>query len=103
MAQATLKDPLGRQVTLAEHTWHGHILIGHPDMQQYRSGVELAVTDPLEIRTSQADPNCRIYFGVQSKPGTIIAVLTDINGGFIKTALNAQSAKGTVEWSRPMR
>jgi hypothetical protein len=62
---------------------------------------ERAMTEPLEIRMSAADPDCRLYFGVGPRAATMIAVVADIAAGFVKTAHLVKVAKGVVEWSKP--
>jgi hypothetical protein len=103
MAETPLSDPLGRMITLHDHTWYGHILPGHHEMNQHRPLIEAAVTNPLEIRISDADPaNCRLYFGSGPRAGIMVVVVADVVQGFVKTAHLIKRAKGTVEWSRPM-
>jgi hypothetical protein len=102
MADVIFHDPLGRQVVLHSHTWHGHILKRHPEMQRHRILVELAITDPIEIRLSVADVDCRLYFGAGPKPGIMVAVVADVSRGFIKTAHVVKAAKGALEWSKQM-
>ena len=102
MADTTLRDPLGRTMILHDHTWHGHILPGHPEMKQLRSLVERAVTDPLEIRISDAAPrNVRLFFGVGPRKGIMIVVVAEVIQGFVKTAHVIKKTKGALEWSRP--
>jgi len=101
MADAILQDPLGRRVVLHNHTWRGHILRRHPEMQPHRAFVELAIIDPIEIRFSDADADCRLYFGVGPRPGIMVAVVADLSRGLIKTAHVVKLAKGAVEWSKP--
>ncbi len=45
LSDKLVKDPLGRAVTLHEHTWVGHIVKGHPEMQGQRGYAEIAITD----------------------------------------------------------
>jgi hypothetical protein len=73
----------------------------HPDMHEHRSLVEETVRSPLEIRISDADINCRLYFGVGPRSGTITVVVADISVGLVKTAHLVKAAKGALEWSRP--
>jgi hypothetical protein len=101
MADAILQDPLGRRIVLHAHTWRGHILRRHPEMQAHRALVELAITDPIEIRFSAADADCRIYFGAGPRPGIMVAVVAELSRGFVKTAHVVKFAKGAVEWSKP--
>jgi len=71
-------------------------------MGKYRALVERAVTDPLEIRLSGADPtNCRLYFGTGPRAGIMIVVVADVIKGFVKTAHIVKTAKGALEWSKP--
>jgi len=51
-----LVDPLGRQITLHNHTWYGHVLQRHRELRPYRTLVHQAVTGPLEIRISDSEP-----------------------------------------------
>jgi hypothetical protein len=102
VADKQLTDPLGRIVTLHNHTWFGHILPGHPEMAKHRPLVEAAVVDPIEIRISDADAaNCRLYFGTGPRSGIMIIVVANITMGFVKTAFIVKLAKGALEWSKP--
>lgn len=101
MADKILKDPLGRAITLHNHTWYGHILQHHPEMRPHRVLTEQAIVNPQEIRISDADANTRVYFGKGPREGIVIAVIANIPGGFVKTAHIVKGAKGAVEWSRP--
>src|SRR5580658_8097547 len=101
MADSLLIDPLGRSIILHDHTWYGHILPNHHEVAAHRALAEKAVVDPLEIRFSAADINCRIYFGDGPRPGTMLLVVADIALGLVKTAHFAKGAKGMIEWSRP--
>ncbi|HEX4054797.1 MAG TPA: hypothetical protein VHX86_11080 [Tepidisphaeraceae bacterium] len=101
MADAILNDPLGRQFILRDHPWHGHILRRHPEMRPHRSLVEDALHKPIEIRYSDADPDCRLYLGTGPGVGMMVAVIADVSRGFVKTAHVVKKAKGVIEWSRP--
>jgi len=70
-------------------------------MRPYRILVELAITNPIEIRFSVADADCRLYFGAGPKPGIMVAVVADLTRGLEKTAHVVKAAKGVMEWSRP--
>jgi hypothetical protein len=102
LADPTFHDPLGRVITLSDHTWYGHILHCHPAMEEYQHGIGHAIVNPREIRFDASDPNCRVYFGDKTRGGMMIAVVADISGGRVKTAHLVKAAKGAVEWSRPM-
>lgn len=84
---------------LHNHTWFGHVLQHHPDMRPYRALASAAVTDPIEIRVSDANPEARVYFGRGPRPGTMIAVAANLAGGFVMTAHLVRRAKGVMEWS----
>jgi hypothetical protein len=102
MADKALVDPLGRTITLHNHTWYGHVLTGHREMARHRALAEAAVTRPLEIRISDADPTaCRLYFGAGPRSGIMIVVVANVAKGFVKTAHLIKAAKGAIEWSRP--
>jgi len=102
LADKIFKDPLGRAITLHKHTWYGHILPGHPEMRLHRALVEEAITNPLEIHISDADPiNVRLYFGSGPRSGMMIVVAANITQGFVKTAHIVKATKGALEWSRP--
>ena len=98
MADTALIDPLGRTITLHDHTWFGHILKGHPDLAGDRALVECAVTSTATIHFSKADVDCRVYYGLGATTGLMTAVVADIVGGFVKTAYRTRTAKGTIEW-----
>jgi len=65
--------------------------------------VELTITDPIEVRFSAADLDCRLYFGAGPRSGMMVAVVADVLRGFVKTAHVVKAAKGVVEWSKPTR
>lgn len=96
-----LTDPLGRSITLHDHTWHGHILKRHPEMRPYRRRVEQAITDPAEIRFSDADPDRRWYYAPSHNPRFLIIVAADVVAGFVCTAHLVRQVKGKLEWSPP--
>ena len=97
MADTTLTDPLGRSITLRDHTWFGHILKGHPEVRSERASAEQAIRAPATIRVSSADADCRIYYGDSTVRGLLIAVVANVIGGFVKTAYRTRAPKGTVE------
>ena len=103
MANRTLTDPLGRQVTLHNHTWYGHILPNHRELRAHRRLVEEAVTTPLEIRISDSEPaDVRHYYGTGPRSGMLIVVAADITAGHVRTAHLTKAAKaGAIEWSPP--
>ena len=98
MPDALMIDPLGRAVTLHDHTWFGHILKGHPDMRTLRTEVEAAIQTPLRICFSSSDPGCRIYYGSTWNSSIMVAVIGDVVGGFVRTAYRTAKIKGAVEW-----
>lgn len=88
MAQSTLTDPLGRSFTLANHTWYGHILKGHPEMRPHFTLVEQAVTAPLSI------------YGPGPRDGVFVAAVVDIALGIVKTAYLSRTMTGaSSEWT----
>jgi hypothetical protein len=101
VGENTLQDPLGRALRLYEQTWSGHILRRHPEMANYREKVERAILDPLEIRFSPSDADCRFYFGEGPRKGILVLVVVDLVRKLVKTAHLVKSMKGVVEWSRP--
>jgi hypothetical protein len=101
LADTILKDPLGRAMMLHDRTWHGHILKRHSELRLHRNLTEKAVQDPLEIRFSIYDSNCRTCYGVGPRSGIMIAVVIDVANSFVKTAFLTDRMKGAVEWSRP--
>ncbi len=104
MADSTLTDPLGREITLHERTWTAHIISGHPEVSGHRLLVEPAVTSPTEIRRSKSDPDCRLYFGPGPRPAVIIMLVADVARGVVKTAHFARRITGgPTEWSSPTR
>jgi hypothetical protein len=101
VGDSNLTDPLGRTIRLHEQTWVVHILRRHPEMALHREAVENAIVDPLEIRRSPADADCRMYFGDGPRKGILVLVIADVVSRFVKTAHLVRSMKGAVEWSRP--
>jgi hypothetical protein len=102
MSDSTLRDPLGRQITLHDHTWYGHILKGHPEVRHDRAAVQQAVTSPELIQLSTSDPDCRLYYSQPSTTGRMLVVVADVTKGVLKTAYAAKKIKsGATEWSPP--
>jgi hypothetical protein len=101
MPSNTTTDPLGRRITLHDHTWFGHIAVRHPEMRRHRRLIDPAIANPIEIRLSTADADCRLYFGRGPRKGTMLLVVADVVRGFVKTAHIVREAKGALEWSRP--
>jgi hypothetical protein len=101
MADTPLTDPLGRTVVLHDSTWYGHIVRGHPEVAGARHLIEQAVITPLEIRLSNADADCRLYFGPGPR-SLLVKVVADVVRGVVKTAhLARKTSGGSVEWSPP--
>jgi hypothetical protein len=100
MADSNLQDPLGRVITLHDHTWYGHIIKGHSEVRAHRRLVEDAIKSPLEIRVSAADPSCRLYYGTGPRAGILLVAVVDLTLFLVRTAYLARKAKGAVEWSR---
>jgi hypothetical protein len=102
MADRTLLDPLGRAITLLDSTWYGHILKGHPEVKHLRHFVEAALANPLEIRASRSDADCRLYYGPGPRAGLLVQVVADVVAGVVKTAHFAKKISGgNLEWSPP--
>jgi len=97
MPDSKLQDPLGRVITLHDHTWYGHIVKGHPEVRAHRKFVEDAIKSPQEVRVSAADPDCRLYYGAGPRAGITVV---DLALSLVRTAYLAKKAKGAVEWSR---
>jgi hypothetical protein len=99
MADRELRDPLERRVILRDRTWFGHIVKGHPEIAPHRNRVHAAIENPDEIRVSQQDRACRLYFGAGPRRGVRIIVVVDIRLGIVKTAhLARRLSGGDVEW-----
>ncbi len=101
MADVKLNDPLGREVVLHDRTWYGHIVKGHPEITGDRTLVEEAVTTPDEIRQSNSDADCRLYFAPGPRPAVKMMVVVDVSAGVVKTAhLAKRVSGGALEWSK---
>ena len=101
MADAILTDPLGRRIVMRDRTWDGHIAQGHPEVATYRDLAEQAICHPDEVRISNSDPDCRIYYGQGPRPSVKIMVVADITAGVVKTAHLARKVTGGAqEWSK---
>ena len=100
MSDSKLQDPLGRLITLHDHTWYGHIIKGHPEVRAHRRLAEDSIKSPQEIRVSPADPDCRIYYGAGPRAGILMVTVVDLALSLVRTAYLAKKAKGAVEWSR---
>jgi hypothetical protein len=101
MADTTYNDPLGRPITLHDHTWHGHIAKRHPDVRTLRQVIERAIRNPLQISFSTSDPDCRVYYGRGLTSDIMVAAVADVVAGVVKTAYRTTRMKGVVEWSPP--
>ena len=102
MADSPLIDPLGRVVTLADHTWERHILVAHPDMDGGREDVERATTSPRSIWLSGSDTAVRIFYGDGPSPYLLVAVKVNIQTGIVLTAhLAKRETGGRREWPQP--
>ena len=100
MSNETLTDPLGRIVTLYDRTWFAHVLRGHPEMRPHRRLATSAVENPIEIRYSMSDDNCRVYYGKGPRDDVMVAVIADVVSGIVKTAyLAKRTSPGGAEWS----
>ena len=103
MADSILLDPLGREIVLHDRTWYGHIVKVHPDISDFRRIAEQAVSQPVEIRHSSSDGDCRIYYGSGPRPGLMMAVVADVTVCVVKTAhLAKKITGGGAEWSSPI-
>jgi len=101
MADTILIDPLGRQIVLHDRTWDGHIAQAHPEVATYRDLAERAVRQPDEIRISNSNPDCRIYYGHGPRQSVIIMVVANIVECVVKTAHLARKVTGGAqEWSK---
>jgi hypothetical protein len=101
MADAKLTDPLGREIVLHDHTWHAHIVKYHPEVKPHRSLVEQAIGSPDEIRHSNSDADCRLYYGPGPRADVIMMLVGDVSLGIVKTAHLARKVTGgALEWSK---
>ncbi len=100
MPDTVLIDPLGRTIVLHDRTWFGHVIKRHPELRGHRQRTERAVRNPLEIRFSTYDPDCRTCYGIGPRPGIMIAVVIDVVNGLVRTGFLTDRMKGTLEWQR---
>ena len=101
MESASQIDPLGRQISLPDRSWD-HILRGHPEVAPHRALVETALSDPLEIRVSDKESDCRLYYGRGPWPRFMMVVIANVVRGVVLTAyIQNRPVKGVVEWSSP--
>ena len=93
--------PLGLRVVCSSEYWRIVTAIKHPAMKDRKGDVELALSDPDEIRRSIKDPEV-ILFHRQIPPRWICAVVKRVNGlGYLITAYPADKIKqGDVIWRR---
>ena len=98
MADETFTDPLGRVITLHDHTWFGHVLKRRPDMHAMRRKVGAAIRSPATIRISTSDPDTRLYYGQPTPTGIMMVVAADVVAGHVLTAYRTRKPKGAVEW-----
>lgn len=98
MADTTLTDPLGRTITLHDHTWYGHVLPARPELRSMRSMAEAAVRSPKEIRISKSDPDARLYYGSPSASGVMMVVVAHVVDGHAFTVYRTKRPKGAIEW-----
>ncbi len=102
MADTFLIDPLGRQITLHDRTWYGHILPGHPDMHDHRVLLSHAISDPLSIRFDLKLASVRRYIGIGPRSKRVIMVAADVELGLVKSAFVVPERRvhGEIEWQR---
>ncbi len=98
MADVRITDPLGRIITLHDRTWFIHIIVRHPEVSQHRALAEQAISNPIEIRISLSDADCRTYYGTGPRRGIMIAVVADVVKGLVKTGFLTKRMKGIREW-----
>ncbi len=100
MPDRTRTDPLGRAIVLHDRTWHGHVLVRHPEMAALRVLVENAIGTPITIVFSLQDANARLYYGRGPTSNLMVQVIVDVALGLVKTAhLAKRITGGGVEWS----
>ena len=100
MANVELTDPLGRRITISNHTWYGHILRAHPELKSERSRIEKAIEKPEKIKISITSPEIRHYYISANRTGLYLRVVVDIQKGIVKTAHYARTIeRGSLEWS----
>lgn len=56
-------SPLGYTVSCSEDTWNKHIMAGHPIMENNEQTVKDAITNPISVYKSSANPHRHVYFG----------------------------------------
>ena len=101
MESAPQTDPLGRRISLPDHSWD-HILQGHPEVSGHRDLVEAALSNPREIWFSLSHADRRVYSGRGPRPRVMMVVIADVVRGLVVTAyLSNRPGKGVVEWSSP--
>ncbi len=99
MADTSHRDPLGREVTLSDAAWYGHIVRNHREMSRFRFAVGRTIEQPDEIRFSASDEACRLYYAPSPRQGFMICVVADVQIGIVKTAYLAKTPKqGATEW-----
>ena len=97
MANETFTDPLGRTVTLHDHTWYGHVLIGHREMHGRRGELGPLIRRPARIHFSN-DADSRLYYRTVARDGMMTAVVADVVRGIVKTAYRTKRTRGAQEW-----
>ena len=94
MADQTIVDPLGRPVTLHDHTWYGHVLNIHPEMRGRRAEAADVIRRPTIIHFSY-DVDARLYHGPRAADGMMVAVIADVKLGIAKLPTGRSGPKST--------
>lgn len=91
------------QIILHKHTWHGHILLSHPEVEIFQ--VQDTLEDPDYICDSKTRPGDFVFVCEGNTndhgEGMRVAVRTQDRINFVTSAYYSGSAThGTVLWSR---
>jgi hypothetical protein len=98
MADTSMTDGWGER---SRSMTYGHIVSGHPEIRRHRDLLRKDVENPIAIHFSDADPDCRLYFGEGPRAAIMLVVVAQLRGGFVKTAHLVKATKGAREWSQP--
>lgn len=98
MAGQIIIDPLGRKITLADRTWHGHIVRGHPEVGDHLRLVLDCLQTPDKILFSRNHISARVYVGKGPRIHLMMVVVANIELGQVLTAYLAKTVRGEVEW-----
>lgn len=93
--------PLGLRVRCTEAWWQQIATLKHPVMAGRLAEVQLALSDPDEVRQSSRDDNVLLFYRGQKPRWQCVVTRSQGQEGFVITAYPTDAVKaGVVIWTR---